>query len=135
MRGAGSAAAVANDSPDRRSELLGITYAFKCANCGALEEPQAAGENATPTACHVCGHGVSYDPVTGIRQLHPDNWIVLADMTPDEAAAHQEFYKHDGTVSFARWAPAAPAYPNLDREPQVVVVSAEETVGGEEAVS
>jgi hypothetical protein len=79
---------------------------------------------------------VSYDPVTGIRELHPDNWIVLADMTPDEAAAHQEYYKHDDDVSFVRWTPVAPAYPDLPpREPQVVVVTAEESVSGEGAVS
>ena len=78
---------------------------------------------------------MSYDPITGIRTLHPENWVVLADMTPEEAAAHQEFYKHGDDVTISRWTPSEPAYPNLNREPQVIVATAEETVGGEEAVS
>ena len=62
--------------------------------------------------------------------------VKLLSMTPDEAAAHQEFYKHGDDVSFVRWDPATPAYPDLPpREPQVVVVTAEETVSGEGAVS
>ena len=114
--------------------LATIEYAFKCAYCGSLEEAQVAGENATPTACHICGRGVSYDPVTGIRQLHPENWIVLADLEGEDLAALHEFHKFDPELhSIVRWDPLPAADP--DRTPVTIAVEASETVGGEDVQS
>jgi hypothetical protein len=72
-------------------------YAFQCKNCGALEESSAAGENAVPSACHICGHGVG----------DPANWIILADLSDAELkkgfARHgltkASVAKHTATVS------------------------------------
>lgn len=59
-------------------------YAFKCRFCGNLEDAGNAGSLDRPAACRICGHGVAFDPVTGIKSLDPDNWIVLADLKGDE---------------------------------------------------
>lgn len=59
-------------------------YAFKCRWCGNLEDAGNAGSLDRPAACRICGHGVAFDPVTGIKSLDPDNWIVLADLKGDE---------------------------------------------------
>lgn len=62
-------------------------HAFKCNTCGHLEDSANAGERETPAACRTCGAGVSFDPVSGIKQYHPENWTVLADLSDDELAA------------------------------------------------
>lgn len=69
-------------------------FAFQCKNCGALEPAEAAGENAVPLACHVCRAGVGWKIVEGqpVREFHPENWIVLADLTPEQLAA--DFGRH-----------------------------------------
>jgi hypothetical protein len=51
-----------------------LKYAFKCQNCGACEPPESAGENAVPSACHICRSGVG----------DPSNWIVLVDLSESE---------------------------------------------------
>ena len=111
-----------------------IEYAFKCRNCGALEEPQIAGENEVPTACHICGRGVSYDPVTGIRQMHPENWIILADLEGEDLAALHEFHKFDPALhTIVRWTPLPAADP--DRVPVSLALNATEGVGAEDLLA
>ena len=56
--------------------------AFRCRNCGRLEEAEHAGENLHPHACSVCGCGVSFDSRTGIKNFDASNWEVLADASP-----------------------------------------------------
>lgn len=106
-----------------------IEYAFQCKNCNSLEGPDAAGELEVPTACRVCGKGVSFDEESGARILEPDNWIVLADLKEKELAKFSKDYGID--PDFHRIVAHTPAAPgpqggaNIDR-------SAEETVGGED---
>ncbi len=57
-------------------------YAFRCKTCGHLHAAAHAGENALPNCCIVCGAGGSFTPA-GIRQLHHENWEVLAVATPE----------------------------------------------------
>lgn len=70
--------------------------AFQCRNCGATEPAGAAGDNAVPGACHVCRAGVEYvihPGGTGFdRVFHPENWIVLADLSDKELA--KDFPRH-----------------------------------------
>lgn len=63
----------------------GPKIAFQCKNCGAVEPAEAAGENDVPLACHVCRHGVHYNP-DGTRQYVPENWIKLADLSDAQLA-------------------------------------------------
>jgi hypothetical protein len=76
------------------------TFAFQCKNCGAVEPAEAAGDNALPSACHICRHGVKYalnEDGTGFTvTLDPSNWIVLADLSPEELATG--FDKHGLTA-------------------------------------
>lgn len=85
-------------------------FAFKCCKCGRLHEAAHAGEACVPHACQVCGSGVTHTDLqrqvheavnTGKvdefmkrlaagqvshgpdKKLHPDNWEVLADATPE----------------------------------------------------
>jgi hypothetical protein len=53
--------------------------AFRCKNCGFLESPGNAGESDVPHACRACGHGVRFDPITGVKSLDVENWEVLAE--------------------------------------------------------
>ncbi len=57
--------------------------AFRCKNCGYLEDSDNAAEAPHPHACRVCGEGVSFHPKTGLKTINPDNWEVLADATPE----------------------------------------------------
>lgn len=61
-------------------------FAFKCRNCGHLEDSANAGERQLPTACRNCGYGVHFTLDTGVPVKHydDDNWIVLDDLTTDE---------------------------------------------------
>jgi hypothetical protein len=62
--------------------------AFQCRNCGAVEPPDAAGDNEVPSACHVCRAGVEWKLIDGQphKVYHPENWIKLAELTPPELA-------------------------------------------------
>lgn len=68
-------------------------FAFRCRNCGALEPPEAAGENSTPGACHVCGHGVRFDELTGAKSYDRDNWQVLTELPPGERDKLLKFHR------------------------------------------
>lgn len=106
-----------------------IEYAFKCRNCGTLEGP-TAGELETPTACHICGKGVSFDQTTGARILDPDNWIVLADLDEAGQAEIATFHGFDPDVH--RIVSHTPDLASADREPQNIDRSAEESFGSED---
>lgn len=85
--------------------------AFRCRNCGHLEDSGHAGENMVPHACSVCGAGVILKPrltqlsaelgnpacseerriaiakeLTTLgnepKQLDPSNWEVIGEHTP-----------------------------------------------------
>lgn len=71
---------------------MSTRYAFKCRECGTLEEPGNAGERAVPAACRICGAGVSFDPRTGAKAYDEGNWLVLADLPADELAPIREFH-------------------------------------------
>lgn len=58
--------------------------AFRCKECGHLEDSGSAGENALPHACSVCGSGVKFNPRTGVKTADPDNWEILSDTTPEK---------------------------------------------------
>lgn len=101
------------------------SFAFRCNTCGQLVEAEAAGERSLPAACPQCGHGVRFDPLTGIKSYVDENWEVLADadddriaeleaygLTPDQVVAHEPF-----------------ATPGPDREPQLIEVGAQESIG------
>lgn len=63
--------------------------AFKCKNCGHFETAGQAGEREYPAACTTCGHGVRFDPITGVKQYDDaDNWIVLHGLSADDLADH-----------------------------------------------
>lgn len=106
-----------------------IEYAFQCQNCNSFEGPDAAGELEVPTACHICGKGVTFDEVTGARILEPDNWIVLADLTEAQQNKIASTYGFDPDthriVSHTPTVPGEQGGSNIDR-------SAEETIGGED---
>lgn len=57
-----------------------IKHSFRCKSCGKLHTSDDAAEAEHPHACRVCGSGVSFDPRTGIKKLHPDNWEVLSEV-------------------------------------------------------
>lgn len=69
-----------------------MPYAFRCNNCGHLEGAAAAGENTTPIKCRVCRKGASFDPETGAPIRHPENWTVLAALSPEEFAPIAEHH-------------------------------------------
>lgn len=68
-------------------------FTFRCRNCGALEPAEAAGENARPGACHVCGHGVRFDPLTGAKSYVIDNWDVLTELPAVERDRILKFHR------------------------------------------
>lgn len=72
-----------------------MSYAFRCKNCNALEAAGAAGEREVPAACHQCGYGVHFDPVTGIKGYDTDNWIVLASLSPEKLKPILDFHKFE----------------------------------------
>lgn len=71
-------------------------FAFQCKNCGAIEPAEAAGENEVPAACHACRRGVRYavhPDGTGFDKIYePENWIKLADLSPEDLA--KDFHRH-----------------------------------------
>lgn len=82
-------------------------YAFRCRNCNLLVAAGAAGEehserldehgHLVPAACPLCGHGVRFDPVTGIKAYDPDNWIVLADLEGNVLDDVLDYHKIDAS--------------------------------------
>ena len=88
-------------------------YAFKCKNCGHLEDVDAAGENTTPAACRNCGAGVTFDPRTGIKTYDADNWIVLDELSDTE---QKKVLKFHGIEESQIEAP--PAAPEVEPEPE-----------------
>lgn len=76
------------------------SYAFRCKNCGHLEHAGHAGERDVPLTCRVCRRGVKYNPDTGERTTHPDNWEVLAKATNARLAElglkRAQVVAHDG---------------------------------------
>lgn len=68
-------------------------FAFRCRNCGALEPPEAAGERELPGACHICGHGVRFDPLTGVKSYDATNWDVLTELPPAERDRLLKFHR------------------------------------------
>lgn len=106
-----------------------IEYAFQCVNCNSFEGPDQAGELEVPTACHICGYGVTFDEETGARILQPENWIVLADLSEKEQAKLASTY---GFNDDHRIVSHTPALSSADREPTRIDRSAEETIGGED---
>lgn len=76
-------------------------YAFQCRGCGHLEEAGHAGDRAVPRGCRHCGKGVHPEIDSGGNVAwidDPDNWIVLADLTPAELAPILGKFKHDASV-------------------------------------
>jgi hypothetical protein len=70
-------------------------YAFRCRNCLALVRAEAAGERTLPAACHVCGRGVHFViNAAGIPEkvYDDDNWVVLADLAPDELQPIMDYH-------------------------------------------
>lgn len=108
-------------------------FSFKCKNCGHLESSGYAGERALPAACSICNRGVSFDPVTGVKQYHDDNWIVLADLDGDGLDEVINF--HGITKSQIEKHTPAPSTVPVGREPQVIYVEATDTLGAEDNIS
>lgn len=106
-----------------------MAYAFKCRNCGNLEDAGNAGERKVPAACRICGAGVHFDTQTGVKQYDEDNWAVLAELDKDELAAILDFHKIKASDIEAH-IPLAPAV--VDREPGQIERSASETLGSED---
>lgn len=77
-------AAPAEEQPFGDGAPPAVKYAFRCINCGRLETSAQAGECECPAACVVCGHGVKFNPTTGIKTHDHDNWEILADLDHDE---------------------------------------------------
>lgn len=67
----------------------GQLFAFRCKTCGHLETSDQAAESPHPVSCAVCGAGVSFHTVTGIRTINKDNWQHLAKLTSVELGALQ----------------------------------------------
>lgn len=102
-------------------------YAFRCKNCGRLETSGNAGELSAPAACPVCGYGVSYDPIRGLKSYHPENWEVLADLAPKEQKALAEDHGVAVDELIEIHVPAEPV--PTDREPMEIERSATEGLG------
>lgn len=107
-------------------------FAFRCRTCRHLVEAEAAGERTLPAACPACGAGVSFNPTSGAKIYHEDNWVVLADLPDDELGEVLEFHGIERKqVNRHKPFPAAPA----GREPQSIERTAEETLGVEDHAS
>lgn len=116
-------------------------FAFKCKNCGSLETSGNAGERDFPAACPTCGKGVRYDVDTGVKEyLNEENWIVLADLSPEELEAERSdlkangetyYYWDDKDVKIVRHTAAPNTVPE-GREPQNISREVEEHLGAED---
>ena len=111
--------------------------AFRCKNCGRLHPAGHAGDNLVPHACQVCGKGVSFGPdfkeiaarlsqpdlskeerlkiASELSQskydksYHPENWEVLADLSPEQLAKYDLKPEH-----VERHVPVSKDNPNLN---------------------
>lgn len=107
-------------------------YAFRCLNCGRLVSSADAGEREFPAACPSCGHGVKFDPVTGIKTFEDaDNWEALADLDAEDRKALAEEHGVSQTKLIEKHTPAE-ADANPDHEPTSISVVANEGVGQED---
>jgi len=61
---------------------MSVKMGFRCKTCGHLHNSACAGIRTTPTACIVCGAGVTFTP-SGTKTYQSDNWEILADATPE----------------------------------------------------
>ena len=116
-------------------------FAFRCNNCRRLVDSAAAGERDFPASCPSCGAGVSFDPRSGEKQYHADNWLVLADLSAEELEAQRVVLK-DGTP-FEYWAKdeikivkhkAAPSTVPEGRVPQNISREVSDGIGVEDVV-
>lgn len=109
-------------------------YAFRCRNCNSLEEGAAAGDNAVPHACRICGAGVHWEIVDGkpVLRFDPDNWVVLADLPTHELSKVLKYHAL-GEDEIVRYTPGATSDPLAD--PQHLSVDAVERTSGEDVVS
>jgi hypothetical protein len=105
-----------------------LKHAFQCKHCGSIAPAEAAGDNALPHACHVCRHGVRFEVSadgTNVNKVFvPENWIVLADLSPEELA--KNFNIHGLTPDKVSRHTAKVAAPPQGK---TVIVTADETVG------
>lgn len=76
-------AAFAADMAARDAAHHGRVFAFRCRNCGQLEEAGHAGEHWHPHACRVCGAGVAFGT------------------SPEECFAHAGVQAHEGAKAHA----------------------------------
>jgi hypothetical protein len=104
-------------------------FAFRCRTCRHLVEAGAAGERTLPAACPACGAGVSFDPATGAKRYHDDNWIVLGDLSGDELEEVLAFHGIKPS-QIERHKPFAA--PEATRAPQSIDRTAEEGLGRED---
>lgn len=105
-----------------------MSYAFQCKSCGRLVASADAGERDFPAACPSCGHGVSYDSVTGIKSFEDaDNWEALADLS--EAKKKKLVDDHDDDDLIEDHTPAKASGAEGGAHLSVV---ADETVGQED---
>ncbi len=102
-----------------------MKVSFQCRNCGHFEDSGNAGELDHPAACRTCGFGVSFNPLTGQKDYHPENWVALSDLSADEL---EGLGLKKSNVE--RHQPAAPASPG--HEPQHITRSVEETLTSED---
>lgn len=94
-------------------------YAFRCKNCGHLKASEHAGECNHPSACSVCGAGISYNQKTGVKIYEPENWEILADCTLERLTE----LDLDGEVE--RHEPCQKS----TNQPKEIFVSADDSVG------
>lgn len=103
-----------------------LKYAFRCNNCGFLEQPEHAGENDFPASCRVCGKGVRFTE-EGVKTYVPENWTILADLDDDgtlevleRGIDLEQIVRHEPFVT--------PGAEDIDREPVNIERSADDGV-------
>ena len=109
-----------------------MAYAFRCKNCGRLVPSADAGECDFPAACPSCGHGVTFDPITGVKNFEDGgNWDTLVDLDADERKTLADDHGLAQKDLIEKHEPAA-VDPNPDHEPTSISAEAGETVGQED---
>lgn len=104
-------------------------YAFRCRNCNSLVPSEWAQGADRPTKCSTCGAGVSFD-TSGVRTDDPDNWIVLAELSPEELAPILAYHALDPSEIEAH-VNTGPA-PDPAHVPVAVAVEAGESTASED---